>query len=731
VFSEIESARDLEVWGGLECSITRVGDAYHSQLAMNGHYRRSDDLARIARLGIRVVRYPVLWEQLQGEDGLADPSQHSRVQLQRLRDLGIMPIVGLLHHGSGPRSTDLLDPRFAEKLAFYAGEVAARFPWVRDYTPVNEPLTTARFSCLYGLWHPHARDDVSFVRALINQCRGTVLAMREIRRVNPAARLIQTEDLGRCYSTRGLRYQAEFENQRRWLTWDLLCGRVTRRHALWGYLSRRGLTDDDLAWFAANPCPPQMIGINHYVTSDRFLHGDVDEFPPQTRGGNGRHRYADLEAVRVLRQPGEGIVRLLRDAWKRYGIPLALTEVHLACTRDEQLRWLHEAWRMAQEARAAGIDVRAVTPWALFGSFDWDSLMTRIRGHYEPGAFDVRGSEPRPTALARLVSDLAGKREPHCSEILATSGWWRRPGRLLQSVAVRERGTVRSNATEMRPSARPLLITGAQGTLGHAFVRLCGVRGLHGAALSRAELDIADPDAVDAALDRHRPWAVVNAAGYVRVDSAEQDRERCFRENVEGPAILASACASRGLPIVTFSSDLVFDGRSAVPYVETDAVSPLSVYGESKARADREVLASHPDALVVRTSAFFGPWDAHNFLTRTLQTLRDGGIVSLSDTGTVSPTYIPDLVNATLDLLLDHEHGLWHLTNQGSVSWMEFALEAARVARLSPARFQEREYSSPTARRPAYSAMTSCRSILLPTLDDALQRYAAASVGRV
>jgi dTDP-4-dehydrorhamnose reductase len=283
----------------------------------------------------------------------------------------------------------------------------------------------------------------------------------------------------------------------------------------------------------------------------------------------------------------------------------------------------------------------------------------------------------------------------------------------------------------MRPSARPLLITGAQGTLGHAFVRLCGVRGLHGAALSRAELDIADPDAVDAALDRHRPWAVVNAAGYVRVDSAEQDRERCFRENVEGPAILASACASRGLPIVTFSSDLVFDGRSAVPYVETDAVSPLSVYGESKARADREVLASHPDALVVRTSAFFGPWDAHNFLTRTLQTLRDGGIVSLSDTGTVSPTYIPDLVNATLDLLLDHEHGLWHLTNQGSVSWMEFALEAARVARLSPARFQEREYSSPTARRPAYSAMTSCRSILLPTLDDALQRYAAASVGRV
>src|ERR1700712_4865383 len=104
--------------------------------------------------------------------------------LPRLRELGVKPIVGLVHHGSGPRHTSLVDPAFPEQLAAYAGAVARRYPWVQDYTPVNEPLTTARFSGLYGVWYPHGRDEKTFIQALLNQCRGTVLAMRAIRKVN-------------------------------------------------------------------------------------------------------------------------------------------------------------------------------------------------------------------------------------------------------------------------------------------------------------------------------------------------------------------------------------------------------------------------------------------------------------------------------------------------------------------------------------------------------------------
>ena len=106
--------------------------------------------------------------------------------------------------------------------------MAERYPSVDAYTPVNEPVTTARFSALYGLWYPHHRDDRSFVRAVLNQMLGTALAMQEIRKINPDARLIQTDDLGYTTTPPRLRYQADFENTRRWLSFDLLTGRVTR-----------------------------------------------------------------------------------------------------------------------------------------------------------------------------------------------------------------------------------------------------------------------------------------------------------------------------------------------------------------------------------------------------------------------------------------------------------------------------------------------------------------------
>ena len=114
--------------------------------------------------------------------------------------------------------------------------MAERYPDIDAYTPVNEPLTTARFSALYGLWYPHRRDDRSFVRALLNQVRGTVLAMRAVREVNPRAQLVQTDDLGHVDSSPRLRYQAEFENLRRWLSFDLLTGRVDAQHPMRGYL---------------------------------------------------------------------------------------------------------------------------------------------------------------------------------------------------------------------------------------------------------------------------------------------------------------------------------------------------------------------------------------------------------------------------------------------------------------------------------------------------------------
>src|SRR5882724_3609056 len=184
------TAQRLELWAGVECTVNRVGDRYSDQLERSGHDIRIKDLDRIAELGIRTMRYPILWERT-APGAMDDPEwSWSDERLEYLRRLLVKPIVGLVHHGSGPRYTNLLDPEFPEKLAYFAGAVARRYPWVSDYTPINEPLTTARFSCLYGHWYPHCRDPLMFSRALLTQCRAIILAMRAIREVNPMARLI-------------------------------------------------------------------------------------------------------------------------------------------------------------------------------------------------------------------------------------------------------------------------------------------------------------------------------------------------------------------------------------------------------------------------------------------------------------------------------------------------------------------------------------------------------------
>jgi dTDP-4-dehydrorhamnose reductase len=722
-----KSKLPLEVWAGVECTVNRVGEEYFDQLERNGHATRLDDLDLFAQLGIDAIRYPILWEKI-APDGLENADwSWADERLERLRELGIRPIVGLVHHGSGPRDTSLVDPEFPEKLAVFARAVAERYPWVMHYTPVNEPLTTARFSGMYGHWYPHGRDDLTFARALLGECRAIALSMQAIRQVNPNAQLVQTEDLGKTYSTPKLVYQAEFENERRWLSLDLLCGRLSPTHPMWGYLQDCGISEAELEGFLQNTCPPDIIGINHYLTSERFLDENLDNYPSWTHGGNGRDKYADVEAVRVCAEGLAGARTLLKETWERYNLPLAVTEAHISCTREEQLRWLYEVWNAAQELQNEGVDIRAVTAWALLGSYDWNSLVTKSHGYYESGVFDLRSPHPRPTAIAKMVQDLANGHKPDHA-LLETPGWWHRQERLLYpalscSAVIGETSVINRVSTPTSP--RPLAIIGATGTLGRAFARLCEVRGITYQLLTRQDMDITDPTSVDAVLTQLKPWAVVNAAGYVRVDDAEREPHVCLQVNAEGPAILAAACAQHHVALLTFSSDLVFDGAESNPYVESDTVGPLNVYGCSKVLAEKLVLQAYPTSLVIRTSAFFGPWDEYNFVTIALRQLSAGNTFVAAKDAIVSPTYVPDLVHTSLDLLIDGENGLWHLANKGAVAWSDLALLAAKKAGVSASSLislptQELGFIAP---RPAYSVLGSSRGELMPHLDNAISRY--------
>ena len=188
---------------------------------------------------------------------------------------------------------------------------------------------------------------------------------------------------------------------------------------------------------------------------------------------------------------------------------------------------------------------------------------------------------------------------------------------------------------------------------------------------------------------------------------------------------LAIACKKSGVQLLTFSSDLVFDGTKNKPYTENDLPNALNIYGKSKRESEILVQKEHPSSLIIRTSAFFGPWDEYNFAHYVQKCLQHGEPVYVANDLFVSPTYVPDLVNTSLDVLIDRESGIWHLANDGQVSWAQFAQLIADgfdcdKSLLHPVSASELNYA---AKRPVYSVLSSERGQLLPTLDNALSRY--------
>jgi dTDP-4-dehydrorhamnose reductase len=148
------------------------------------------------------------------------------------------------------------------------------------------------------------------------------------------------------------------------------------------------------------------------------------------------------------------------------------------------------------------------------------------------------------------------------------------------------------------------------------------------------------------------------------------------------------------------------------------------VYGRSKAEAELRVLEHFSKALIIRTSAFFGPWDRFNFVHAVLDCLTKGRPFYAASDITVSPTYVPDLVNAALDLLIDGEHGIWHVANSGGVTWAEFARLAAIKAGRDPAAVKPRPARTLgfVAPRPSFTALTSERGSFMAPFEDSLDR---------
>src|SRR5690242_7329892 len=224
-----------------------------------------------------------------------------------------------------------------------------------------------------------------------------------------------------------------------------------------------------------------------------------------------------------------------------------------------------------------------------------------------------------------------------------------------------------------------LLLLGAGGQLGQEIV--AAVTDIDVIGRTRAQTDIADPNAVAAALQQAQPDIVVNAAAYTRVDKAESERDEAFRVNAAGAEAVAAACARAQIPLIHISTDYVFDGTKPAPYVETDPTAPLGVYGASKLAGEQAVRERHKKHVILRTSWVYGKFGS-NFLKTILRLASERDELKIVADQRGSPTGTSDLAHAVLGLAPrlvagadPADWGTYHFTGEGETNWCQFADE--------------------------------------------------------
>ena len=276
----------------------------------------------------------------------------------------------------------------------------------------------------------------------------------------------------------------------------------------------------------------------------------------------------------------------------------------------------------------------------------------------------------------------------------------------------------------MAKSGIPILVAGASGQLARALAERAPRHGFQPVCLGRPQLDLTKPETIDAAFSKLDPAFVINAGAATAVDLAESEPDAAFAVNRDGAANLARAAHDRRLPLLHVSTDYVFDGLGGAPYSETAKVNPLGVYGRSKLEGEIAVLATHPTAIVCRTSWVFSPWPK-NFALTMLALAEQKDEISVVGDQFGKPTYAPDLADALLDIgALVSTIGaadaprILHLANSGETNWHDFAAAIFDHAQRAGRKISHlksiltTDYPTP-AKRPADSRLDCSKAELL------------------
>jgi beta-glucosidase len=326
------------------------------------HYRFwAEDLGLAAAAGASAIRYGFPWYRLNPAPGRFAWDWADRV-VDRLDELGLEAIVDLVHYGT-PLWLDnsFLNADFPARLAEYAAALAERYRGrLTTWTPMNEPQITAMHCGEQGIWPPRLTGHDGYVKLVRAIVRGVVAAQRAVAEVSGGrASFVHVEATFRyAGATDAFAEEVELLRARQFLIQDLLCGRVDDAHPLAAYLRGHGFGDDDLAWSAANPARPDVLGINYYphLTTTEYRAGDV--LPVQLRP-----RRDDWTA---------GLEELLRAFAARYRCPLMVTETSMLGSVEQRLAWLDASLELVAVLRGQGIEIVGYTWWPLFDLVAWD-----------------------------------------------------------------------------------------------------------------------------------------------------------------------------------------------------------------------------------------------------------------------------------------------------------------------------------------------------------------------
>jgi beta-glucosidase/6-phospho-beta-glucosidase/beta-galactosidase len=352
------------IWaGGIEDTFVpqaRPGHRPLDEYQLIGHYDHwREDLALAREVGLKALRWGVPWYRVQPAPDEFDWRWIDEVIPYMVKDLGITPIIDLMHYGCPFwLRREFASEEYPRAVANYAAAFAARYKdLVRWYTPLNEPIVNALMCGKRGLWPPYLRGESGYIRIMIQLAKGILRTVQALKKIDPNSVMVHVEATGLSRAARqDLQVLASEEQRRGYLCYDLLTGRVDPNHPLFTWLIRNGASPDDLTSIRRQKIKLDVIGLNFYP-----------QWSAQEIHINRRGRIA----YRAVESKGTDFSNMIEDYYNRYGVPIIITETSAYGKDEARSEWLKTSVAAVKNLRGQGVPVLGYTWFPLFTMIDW------------------------------------------------------------------------------------------------------------------------------------------------------------------------------------------------------------------------------------------------------------------------------------------------------------------------------------------------------------------------